>query len=163
MPGRPHLRLWAHLSLVAGKQEDTRITAVLTEESQALASPAEGKLSSECETDEVPAVNPRDESSSSAAFGRTFSPAGSVPVRLSMSTGHRFTDEPRFAPRRGRQEVVRCGTFPLGRAAFFFPRFPSLFYPIMLQKYFICGIIYLAILWKEAEACTGKSSSVCWI
>ena len=64
-----------------------------------LASP-QGKLSSECETDEV--VFP----TSSAACGRHLSPAGSVPVRLSMSTGHRFTAEPRFAPRRGRQEDI---------------------------------------------------------
>ena len=31
----------------------------------------------------------------------SFSPAGSVPVRLLMSTGHQFTTEPRFAPHRG--------------------------------------------------------------
>ena len=93
-----------------------------------LASPAGGKLSSECETDEGPAENYRSVCSSSAPAGErgrqevsscgmlcrphlplrwpSVSPAGSAPVWLSMSTGHRFTTKPRCAPLRGKARRI---------------------------------------------------------
>ena len=44
------------------------------------------------------------------------SPAGSVPVWLSMSTGHRFTAKPRFAPLR-REGLLGLFLFPVEAAA----------------------------------------------
>ena len=71
--------------------------------------PLEGELASECETEELGIGGWRqggytfcplqqDSSHLLCTFGDSFSPAGSVTVWLSMSTGHRFTTKPRFAP-----------------------------------------------------------------